>query len=340
MNQPPEQPGALAGRSTPVATALARASGAEAIAANQTIQTLWSGYGSLDRYQLQGGRCDSVIVKHVRLAKQGGHPRGWGGDRSHQRKLRSYQVETCWYERWAVRCGEDCRVPHCLAAEHVGDEVVLVLEDLDAVGFGSRRERGDARSVDSCLRWLAAFHATFMGESPQGLWPVGTYWHLDTRPDEWAAMPDSELKQLASSIDRLLSKSPYQTLVHGDAKLANFCFNGRGDAVTAVDFQYTGGGCGMKDLAYFIGSSYRDDECERLEASLLDRYFRFLRSALAHHQPGIDADAVETAWRPLFAVAWADFHRFLIGWSPGHWKIHGYSERISRSVVQTLRSSL
>jgi len=38
----------------------------------------------------------------------------------------------------------------------------------------------------------------------------------------------------------------------------------------------------------------------------------------------------------LYRVAWADFHRFLKGWSPGHWKLTGYSERVVREVLQQL----
>ena len=37
---------------------------------------------------------------------------------------------------------------------------------------------------------------------------------------------------------------------------------------------------------------------------------------------------VEQQWRPLFAIAWADFHRFLLGWCPGHWKQTGFSDRM------------
>ena len=61
-----------------------------------------------------------------------------------------------------------------------------------------------------------------------------------------------------------------------------------------------------------------------------------LKDALALFQPDINADEVEAAWRPLYSVAWTDFYRFLKGWSPGHWKIHGYSERLAHEVVSEL----
>ena len=56
-----------------------------------------SGYGSIKRYNLKGSDYTSVIVKHVE-PDQGAHPRGWNTDLSHQRKLKSYQVELNWYE--------------------------------------------------------------------------------------------------------------------------------------------------------------------------------------------------------------------------------------------------
>ena len=37
-----------------------------------------------------------------------------------------------------------------------------------------------------------------------------------------------------------------------------------------------------------------------------------------------------------YPVAWTDFYRFLQGWSPGHWKLHRYSERLAREVLATL----
>lgn len=312
------------------------ATGADELLQGSTIQSLWSGYGSLDRYTLAGADRESVIVKHVRLPHQNRHRYGWHSDFSQQRKLRSYQVEMAWYRHWAARCNTPCRVPHCLALKQQNHEVLIVLEDLDQSGYALRRSQVNDSELFNCLRWLAYFHATFMGEKPLHLWPIGTYWHLDTRPDELAAMPDSALKQAAQQLDRILNEAHFQTIVHGDAKLANFCFDSTGGQVAAVDFQYVGGGCGMKDVAYFLGSCLDESECAQREQELLDRYFLHLQQALQEFRPDINAKAVETCWRPLYAVAWTDFFRFLQGWSPGHWKIHSYSEHLAKKVLAQL----
>ena len=98
-----------------------------------------------------------------------------------------------------------------------------------------------------------------------------------------------------------------------------------------------GWGCGMKDVAYFIGSCLREQECEALESTLLGHYFSMLGQRVTEKQPGIDTAQLETEWRGLYDVAWADFHRFLKGWSPGHWKINSYSERLTRRVIERLQ---
>lgn len=312
------------------------ATGATDIELAEEIQELWSGYGAILRYRLTGSTSSTVVVKHVNLLNGENHPRGWNTDLGHQRKLRSYQVETAWYTNWAQYCSDECRVPHCMAVEQYDSETVIVLEDLDSVGFPDRREVVGKKEITACLNWLAWFHATWMGADPIGLWPQGTYWHLETRPEELEALDDPALKHAASRIDRRLRDCRYRTLVHGDAKLANFCFSHDGNKVAAVDFQYIGGGCGMKDLAYFIGSCLGDDDCERLESWLLNTYFTALQRALAVCKPEIDFQAVETEWRKLYPYAWTDFHRFLKGWSPGHWKLNTYSEKIAQGVVRQL----
>lgn len=307
--------------------------GATQIELIDVIQELWSGYGAIMRYRLTGTDRTTVVVKHVMLPQEADHPRGWNTNLSRQRKIRSYQVETAWYRFFANRCDDRCPVPHGLAVEQRGDETLMVLEDLDAIGYPLRRDEVAEKEIVACLKWLAHFHATFMGVAPDGLWSQGTYWHLDTRPDELAVLDDRPLKSAAPVIDLKLKQARFQTFVHGDAKLANFCFSEDGYKTAAVDFQYVGGGCGMKDVAYFIGSCLSESDCERLEGWLLQTYFDELKLALAKRKPRIDAVEVEAEWRQLFPLAWTDFHRFLKGWSPGHWKINDYSERLARQVV-------
>lgn len=309
-----------------------RAMGARALFEGETIQELWSGYGTIRRINLEGGDRSSVVVKHIAFPDQRNHPRGWNNDLSHKRKVKSYRVEAAWYRDWSSLGGEQCRLPACFAQETRGDETLLVLEDLDAVGFDRRRSRVSWVETAACLAWLAHFHARFLGRAPEGLWKNGTYWHLDTRPDELKALDaeDPVLKKAAGSIDSLLKQARFRTIVHGDAKLANFCFTRSGQRVAAVDFQYVGGGCGMQDVAYFVGSCFSDRECEEHEEEILSHYFACLKTAL----PGFERfSELEAEWRRLYPVAWTDFHRFLKGWSPGHWKINAYSERLAREVI-------
>jgi hypothetical protein len=302
-----------------------------------TVQSLWSGYGSITRMGLRGIDVPSVIVKHVQPGV-GDHPRGWNTDLSHQRKLNSYQVETHWYGRQRGRAEPGfARIPECLGGKSDGDEVLLVLEDLDAAGFAGRRSSVNQIEWQACVSWLAAFHAEHLGASTDGLWTSGTYWHLETRPDELEELDDLSLKNAADAIDAKLKGSAFQALVHGDAKLANFCFSAYGAEVAAVDFQYVGGGCGMKDLAYFVGSCFRDEVAERREYEVLDFYFKELRGFVERTDNDICPEELEADWRSLYRVAWADFHRFLKGWSPDHWKLSDYSECVTREVIAALQ---
>ena len=136
------------------------------------VQSLWEGYGEVLRVGLTGAGAASVILKEVRP------PSGRG--RSHARKLRSYEVERAFYEAFAARCDASCRVPRCFATQGASPTgtVRLLLEDLDAAGFDRRRDHVDASGLDSCLRWLAGFHARFLGARPEGLWARGTLWLL------------------------------------------------------------------------------------------------------------------------------------------------------------------
>ncbi|MGR5063485.1 phosphotransferase [Photobacterium sp. DNB22_13_2] len=327
---------------------IAQSSGANNVAKVEQIQSLWSGYGELVRLHLDGGEVPSVIVKYILLpqstASSDAHPRGWNTSRSHQRKLDSYQVEVNWYRDYANKCLAP--VPKSLMVEQQDNEILLVLEDLAALGYNEVHKHVERPAILACLRWLAQFHAQYMVHAqfmscrqavkPQGLWPTGTYWHLATRPDELAVLDDLRLKAAAEQIDATLAQCQYQTLVHGDAKLANFCFTSEGTAVAAVDFQYVGGGCGMKDLCLLLSSVLDFNESDSQIQAYLDEYFATLKQFLSEYHPDIDGDNVEQQWRPLYSVAWADFQRFVKGWCSDHWKINPYTEQLTDTALRWL----
>jgi hypothetical protein len=225
----PRAPVVMSASMNAVESFAAQATGATHAVVVEEIQALWAGYGSIARVSLDDS--STAIVKHVNPPNSHStrsHPRGWTGDLSHARKVKSYAVETRFYTHFAAKCRPECRVPALLAVkggEDGGDgrsgERFLLLEDLDAAGWPERRSHMDRTEVDACLRWLAWFHASFLGCQPTGLWAVGTYWHLHTRPDELDAMPPRwrRLKDAARAIDTRLSSCRYRTIVHGDAKV-------------------------------------------------------------------------------------------------------------------------
>jgi aminoglycoside phosphotransferase (APT) family kinase protein len=162
---------------------------------------------------------------------------------------------------------------------------------------------------------------------------------LETRPDELARCNDPQLAAASVWLDARLRAASYQTLVHGDAKVENFCFTSDLARVAAVDFQYAGAGCGIQDVAYFFSSCLSDQLCETRGPELLDFYFEVLGQALARHQPNIDARALEAEWRELYPVAWADFARFLSGWAPGHDSRSGYAGRMTKLALEAFAAA-
>lgn len=305
---------------------------ATAIVKEELIQTLWSGYGKILRVTLEGADWPTAIVKLVSPPTQKNHPRGWNTDIGHQRKLRSYQVEEAWYRHYATDL-DQCRTARFIGAAAGAHGQLMVMEDLDASGYHLRKQIVDLEEIKACLSWLAGFHAFYLGKAPDGLWEEGTYWHLDTRPEEFRVMRDGVLKRKAASIDLALKSCRFRTIVHGDAKLANFCFAEDG-RVAAVDFQYVGGGCGMKDVAYFLGSCLDEDGCAQFEKELLNHYFDVFREAAELGEQ--ECAQLEHEWRGLYPMAWADFTRFLEGWMPTHRKLHRYSRAMVDQVLKSL----
>lgn len=301
------------------------------------VQSLWSGYGAIYRFHPGAGQ-RPLIVKFVSPPNIRRHPRGFAGENGHERKLRSYDVELHFYQKAALRCDEECRIAGSMHLSKTESDWLFLLEDLDDAGFSGRRATPSSAEMRACLRWLAEFHALHVGVAPEGLWEQGTYWHLATRPDELSVMEHDRLKSAASAIDTALSDCRFQTWVHGDAKVENFCFS-RHTGVAAVDFQYVGAGVGVKDVAYFLSSCLDERQLLQDADHWVNEYFQFLETALRARRPDVEPSALIAEWRRLYPYAWADFTRFLVGWAPGHFKLHGYSQKLTEEVLEQLGQS-
>lgn len=328
----------------PLERSVCQITGAKRATRTERIQSLWSGYGELVKMDLDGVEHSQVVVKHAKPPeRQRARGNARDSEASHARKLRSYGVEKHWYERYALRCDASCRVPKSLGCRNQGGDWIFVLEDLDAAGYLRRVSLANHEEVAAVIDWLAAFHATFFDQPAEELWSVGSYWHLATRREELSRVRDPLLRAAAPKLDAALNACKARTLIHGDAKVENFCFtpvgkrsSGSAPKVAAVDFQYVGGGCGMKDVAYFFSSVWESRDCDAYAEDALGLYFEALRRAFAERRPNIAFAPIEREWRTLYPVAWADFQRFLAGWAPGQYDEHPYAQRMLHQATSAL----
>lgn len=317
----------------------------------QIIQHLWSGYGVCFRTILSSvntpNSCFSkptpVVVKCVTPPDVLSHPKGWNGETGHNRKLASFKIENSFYQHLQPLTSQDCYVPSCFAVKQWQQGSLLVMEDLASAGFSKTTHTLTMKQTKTVLAWLANFHARFLSLDTStvlkdiDVWSEGSYWHLGTRQDEYQRMPEGALKTHAAAIAQRLSNAKYKTLIHGDAKVANFCFSSDFSACAAVDFQYVGFGIGVKDVAYFLGSALSDEDQQAHGESCLSDYFTLLKQALTqrniksiNEKTSLDAQQIDELieeWKYLYSFACADFHRFLAGWSPEHWKINSELQR-------------
>ena len=113
------------------------------------------------------------------------------------------------------------------------------------------------------------------------LWEVGCYWDLPKQPEDqveslpakWARLLDAfrdkgltgeeveGMRSVGPRLERVAREvagrvhGSRQTVLHGDAKIANFFFRESGGEVGLIDFQWSGPGLAAVDVAYCIWAS-------------------------------------------------------------------------------------
>lgn len=301
------------------------------------VCSLWAGFGSI--YEVTTNKGTTFIAKAISLP-------GKCTSIGDARKKNSYVCEANFYAlgmaQRLLKLG--CSVPEPLHIE-LKDPILIAMTKLNGASLDSL----DFAHGAECMRWLAQLHSEFWGSHRAdkavtcfGLQSQGTYWYLDTRPDELCKMPskgwEGELKKNAAEIDAFLkSEAAFPTIVHGDAKAANMIFMEHGDdsaeekeqnlQVAMYDFQYCGKGSCCKDLAYLFTCALRR---RKDESALMRIYYQHLKEGLrVKWKDEVECPSLESL-QAVLEICIADLGRWMSGWG---WWGHDIRRRI-RKVLQ------
>lgn len=172
---------------------------------------------------------------------------------------------------------------------------VLVLEDLGHMRGIPQSAGVDAARARHAIQQLAGLQGRFWEATAEpGLSACGDF--LNTR--QRRIMQTVYLLTLPAALDRFadlftgatrrlalrfgyriaahfaaLSAGP-KTVVHGDFRADNLLFDegGQEDGLAFIDWQGCGIGCGMYDVAFFLGTSVTSDMRRRIKRDVLDEY--------------------------------------------------------------------
>lgn len=227
-----------------------------------------------------------------------------------------------------------------------------------ATGTWKRGERGarDAAGLIQCLGCCCCLRPS---TTCSLAWCCPTSFHPSTHPptlprrrrlEELADIgrEGRALQAAAHELDHRLRQTPFRTLTHGDYKTANLLFGSGSDECAAYDFQYVGGGSGMKDVVYLFCSGLSARLLAQQEEVLLRHYhgqlIEGLRAAAGGGgstgiaDPAAAAEAVERytyeAMLGDYRLALCDYVRFMAGW--GFWGNTSWASTKARQFLGEL----
>ena len=225
------------------------------------------------------------------------------------------------------------------------------------------------KSQAACaLRWVARLHALFWGETcstwRRDLWDRGAFWttksvgtdgvstawtgtmrYLEQKHPEYITTNTRGLgrriEKAGAAIANLLATqsagSQYATLIHGDFKAANLFFSDQSDmdgteSVAAVDFQFSGAGLCVEDVAYLLCPDARGDHFEHGQ-ELLESYHQELIFHLITQQKGGPSTMPFEVFQRYYELARIDMTRYWL--SKNRWAASTAGEAKLVSVLES-----
>ena len=205
-----------------------------------------------------------------------------------------YRRECDYYRRLAHRA--PIRSPTLLYGDidERSNRFVLVLEDLRAMKAADQIQGGSPAQARRAIRAIAALHGRYWGKvdepSLAGLfdtlspkqWPTIQVLYLACLvrclerfgsffPDKMCRLVEAFGTRMAEHLGEVASGP--RTFVHGDFRLDNMFFGAvDGDDVAVFDWQASGLGVAVYDVAYFLGASVTIEVRREIERQALEEY--------------------------------------------------------------------
>ena len=226
-----------------------------------------------------------------------------------------YKREFDYYHRVAPDAA--IRSPRLLYGEFEerSHRFVLVLEDLAHMQSGDHHAGATPEQARRAIRALARLHGSYwheVGRLPASSSVAGFFDTMNPRLlpllqvlylallvptlKRFADCFSDEMRRLAEAYGPLVSAhigevaaTAPRTLIHGDYRLDNLFFDE--DEVAVIDWQVSGLGCGLYDVAYFLGASVTTDVRRSIESDMLREYSDVLLGM------GVTGFTVEDCWR-------------------------------------------
>ncbi len=212
----------------------------------------------------------------------------------------TYIRESRFYQQFAGTKPMDVPDHYYIAFDEDSHDFSLIMEDFPMHYAGNQLNQPSDDEAMLAMDAAAKIHAAYWGDSllDRLEWPNGTraapppfdidalyqmFWpafcdrYHDRISQNMQQVGDAFMGKISSTVEA--RQSP-RCLTHNDYRADNmlFAYNDHDRPIVIVDWQTTGVGVGVADVAYYIGTSFDLENRRRIERALLERYKTALRN--------------------------------------------------------------
>jgi hypothetical protein len=221
-----------------------------------------------------------------------------------------YDRECNFYEKLSDKT--PLRVPHCYyQTRRAVDSFVLLLEDMAPARLGDQLQGSSAEDATRAILALAEHHAAFWGQTDafdflvdyhapdqcailEGAYRKSYPPTLEAYAEHFTAETRDATRKLSDRAPAMVERNKNRplTVCHGDFRADNVFYDGvpGGAQVAVCDWQISGRGNGLFDVAYHLTQSVTPAVRSEIERPVLDAYLRTLR------EHGIEDYSTDQAW--------------------------------------------